>query len=209
MVNMGNQTRRAVRDLKVRMNVADPEVSLKPISDNIQSMLGRKGFEKLNRCVVQIPVAGKVAGSISSSSSSRSSNGSYTQTARDIVTGAQTDQATGHARRQHEQTSNFSLSDLIADHSPTSDEKITKMVAKVGRYWYTRVYESGVLTNGELKRSIWADKKVLHECKTRGSGFKLLIAYAQKPTEHRRRTVSEPSLPTLATAGEAAMKRMR
>lgn len=209
MVNMGNHTRRAVRDLKVRMNVADPEVSLKPISDNIQSMLGRKGFEKLNRCVVQIPVAGKVAGSLSSSSSSRSSDGSYTQTARDIVTGTQTDQPTSHQRRHHEQASNFSLSDLIADHSPTSDEKITKMVAKVGRYWYTRVYESGVLTNGELKRSIWADKKVLHECKTRGSGFKLLIAYAQKPSEHKRRTVSEPSLPTLATAGVAGMKRMR
>jgi hypothetical protein len=49
----------------------------------------------------------------------------------------------------------------------------------------------------------------LHECKNRGSGFKLLIAYAQKPVENRRRTVSEPSLPTLATAGTPAMKRTR
>ena len=209
MVNMGNHTRRAVRDLKVRMSVADPEVSLKPISDNIQNMLGRKGFEKLNRCVVGIPVAGRVAGSIDSSSSSRSSNGSYTQTARDAVAGAPAGETTRGLRRHHEQTSNFSLSDLISDHSPTSDEKITKMVAKVGRYWYTRIYESGVLPNGDLKRSIWADKKVLHECKNRGSGFKLLIAYAQKPMEHRRRTVSEPSLPTLATAGTTAMMRTR
>ena len=125
------------------------------------------------------------------------------------MAGASIGESSRSARRHHEQTSNFSLSDLISDHSPTSDEKITKMVAKVGRYWYTRIYESGVLPNGDLKRSIWADKKVLYECKNRGSGFKLLIAYAQKPTEHRRRTVSEPSLPTLATAGISAMKGMR
>jgi hypothetical protein len=101
------------------------------------------------------------------------------------------------------------LSDLIADHSPTSDEKITKMVAKVGRYWFLRSFEAAVLPDGNLKKSIWADKKVLHECKSRGSGFKLLIAYAQKPAENRRRTVSEPSLPTLATAGTPAMKNTR
>lgn len=211
MVNMGTYTRRAVRDLKVRMNVADPEVSLKPVSDNIQNMLGRKGFETLNRCVLGIPVAGKVAGSIdsSASASSRSSKGSYTQTARDPVKGEVMTGRVGTTKRHHEQNNNFSLSDLITDHSPTSDEKITKMVAKVGRYWYTRIYESGVLPDGDLKRSIWADKKVLHECKNRGSGFKLLIAYAQKPIEHRRRTVSEPSLPTLVTAGTPAMNSMR
>ena len=83
------------------------------------------------------------------------------------------------------------------------------MVAKVGRYWFLRSFEAAVLPDGDLKKSIWAEKKVLHECKNRGSGFKLLIAYAQKPVENRRRTVSEPSLPALATAGTPAMKRTR
>jgi hypothetical protein len=209
MVNMGPHTRRAVKDLKVRMTQADPEVSLKPASDNIQNVLGRKGFEGLSRCVVGIPVAGRVAGSIDSSSSSRSSNGSYTQTATDSASALAAGARAGNTKRHHEHHTNFSLSDLIADHSPTSDEKITKMVAKVGRYWFLRSFEAAVLPDGDLKKSIWGDKKVLHECKSRGSGFKLLIAYAQKPAENRRRTVSEPSLPTLATAGTPAMNRMR
>jgi hypothetical protein len=208
MVNMGPCTRRAVKDLKVRMTEADPEVSLKPASDNIQSVLGRKGFEGLNRCIVGIPVAGKVAGSIDSSSS-RSSKESYTQKAVDAASTPAAGARAESTKRHHEQNTNFSLSDLIADHSPTSDEKITKMVAKVGRYWFLRSFEAAVLPNGDLKKSIWADKKVLHECKNRGSGFKLLIAYAQKPVENRRRTVSEPSLPTLATAGTPAMMRTR
>ena len=209
MVNMGPHTRRAVKDLKVRMTQADPAVSLKPASDNIQSVLGRKGFEGLNRCIVGIPVAGKVAGSIDSSSSARSSNGSYTQTATDAASAPAVGPRAGHKKGHHERHTNFSLSDLIADHSPTSDEKITKMVAKVGRHWFLRSYEAAVLPDGDLKKSIWADKKVLHECKNRGSGFKLLIAYAQKPLENRRRTVSEPSLPTLAIAGTPAMKSTR
>jgi hypothetical protein len=209
MVNMGPHTRRAVKDLKVRMTQADPDVSLKPASDNIQNVLGRKGFEGLNRCIVGIPVAGKVAGSMDSSSSSRSSNGSYTQTATDSASAAAAGARAGYTKRHHEHNTNFSLSDLIADHSPTSDERITKMVAKVGRYWFLRSFEAAVLPDGDLKKSIWADKQVLHECKNRGSGFKLLIAYAQKPVENRRRTVSEPSLPTLATAGTPAMKRTR
>jgi len=207
MVNMGPYTRRAVKDLKVRMTEADPGVSLKPASDNIQSVLGRKGFEGLNRCIVGIPVAGKVAGSVDSSPSSRSSKGSYTQKATDAASTPAAGARAESAKRHHEENTNFSLSDLIADHSPTSDEKITKMVAKVGRYWFLRSFEAAVLPNGDPKKSILADKKVLHECKNRGSGFKLLIAYAQKPAENRRRTVSEPSLPTLATAGTPAMMR--
>jgi hypothetical protein len=207
MVNMGPYTRRAVKDLKVRMTQADPVVSLKPASDNIQSVLGRKGFEGLNRCIVGIPVAGKVAGSVDSSPSSRSSRESYPPNATDAASTPAAGARAQSAKRHHEQNTNFSLSDLIADHSPTSDEKITKMVAKVGRYWFLWSFEAAVLPNGDLKKSIWADKKVLHECKNRGSGFKLLIAYAQKPAENRRRTVSEPSLPTLATAGTPAMMR--
>jgi hypothetical protein len=209
MVNMGPYTRRAVKDLKVRMTQADPDVSLKPASDNIQSVLGRKGFEGLNRCIVGIPVAGKVAGSIDSSSSSRSSKESYTQKSIDAASTPRTGARAESTKRHHEQNANFSLSDLITDHSPTSDEKITKMVAKVGRYWFLRSFEAAVLPNGDLKKSVWADKKVLHECKNRGSGFKLLIAYAQKPVENKRRTVSEPTLPTLVTAGTPAMMRTR
>ena len=205
MVNMGSLTRRAVRDLKVRMTTDDPEVSLKPVGDNMQDLLGRRGFTNLNRCVVGVPVAGKVAGSIDSSSSSRSSKDSYTKMLRDASGTSQARPPTSSGKVRQDHGANFSLSDLVSDHSPTSDDKITKMVSKVGRWWYSRTYEDQV----PRAESIWADKKVLRECKAKGTGFKMFIAYAQKPVENRRRTVSEPMLPTLATVGVPGMKRTR
>ena len=211
IVNMGSVTRHAVRNLKARMLGADPNVSLKPVSDNIQNMLGQRGFENLNRCMVGVSVAGKVATS-SGSRSSRSSRESYSQKGKDA------DQSSGNVdnrnRRNNESDrsrhggGNFSLSELVSDHSATSDEKITKMVAKVGRWWYTRSYEWAVLPGGDLKKSIWCDKRMLHECKARGSSFKLLIAYAQKPIETRRRTLSEPISTTAAVAGTRTMNRL-
>ncbi|KAL8939308.1 MAG: hypothetical protein Q9216_003426 [Gyalolechia sp. 2 TL-2023] len=63
MVNMGNRARRAVRALKVKMQVAQSNVSLKPLSDDIQKMLGRRGFENLSRCMVTVPVAGLISDS--------------------------------------------------------------------------------------------------------------------------------------------------
>lgn len=60
MVNMGNLTRRALRELKQRKTNIQPEISLKPLSDNIQKMVGRKGYENLNRCMLDVPVAGQI-----------------------------------------------------------------------------------------------------------------------------------------------------
>ena len=204
MVNMGSRTRRAVRMLKVRMNVADPGISLKPASDNTLKILGRRGFQNLNKCIVSVPVAGIVTSSSVDSSSSRHSQGSTSRQESASAAGSKAASFTDPDIRGSTSSGsdrNFLLSDLIADDSPKSDQRITKMVAKVGRWWYTRCYEWAVLPDGDLERSIWADKKVLEECESRGSGFKLLIAYAQKPLDARRRTLSEPSRPTGAIAG--------
>ncbi|ERF68557.1 hypothetical protein EPUS_04655 [Endocarpon pusillum Z07020] len=211
IVNMGTVTRHAIRNLKARMLGADPNVSLKPVSDNIQNMLGQGGFENLNRCMVGVSVAGKVATS-SGSRSSRSSRESYSQKGKDADQSSSTVDRRNHRNNGSDRSrhggGNFSLTELVSDHSATSDEKITKMVAKVGRWWYTRSYEWAVLPGGDLKKSIWCDKRMLHECKARGSSFKLLIAYAQKPIEARRRTLSEPISTTAAVAGTRMMNRL-
>jgi hypothetical protein len=211
ITNMGTITRHAVRNLKARMISADSNVSLKPVGDNIQNMLGQRGFENLNRCVVGVPVAGKVA----TSSGSRSSRSSRDSTSRGSKNADRSSnlfesksQGNSESDRSQQRGGNFSLSELVSDHSATSDAKITKMVAKVGRWWYTRTYEWAVLPGGELRRSIWSDKKMLHECKVRGSSFRLLIAYAQKPIEMRRRTLSEPVRTTAAVAGTRMMERL-
>jgi len=199
IVNMGVHTRRAVRELKLRISATDREVSLKPIIDNVQSVLGSCGFSNISRCVVGVPVGGRPPGSVDSSSSSPSSRGSggtrasaETRPPRPSV-GVTLGQSRG---------TNFSLNDLVADHSENADAKIGKIVARTARTWWQHCFEATVITDGNLARSIFADKTVLSECKRRGSSFKLLIAYAQRPVfETRRRTMSEPVMSTPATAG--------
>lgn len=200
IVNMGNYTRKAMRDLKIRITSADRAISLKPLSDNIQSHLGQHGFPSLSRCIVGVPVAGKPSGSLDDSSSSRSSGDSYVQLQHSKGPSQLSEkQAVRRSHRPHGQ--NFSLSDLVADHSENADAKIGKMVSRTARSWWQHCFEASVIPDGDLLRSIFADKTLMKECKTRGSNFKLLIAYTQKPIENRRRTLSEPSVSTLATAG--------
>ena len=156
LVNMGNRARRAIRGLKVRIQIADPDLSLSPTSDNIQKMLGRRGFENLNRCVVGVPVAGSLSNS-----------------------------PTGSIDDKH-----TSLGDMLRDPAVGGEAPITKMVAKVGRWWWSRCYERGVVADDDAEGSIWNDSALLRECEKRDTGFRLVICYAQKPVNVRRRTVS-------------------
>jgi SAM-dependent methyltransferase len=196
-VNMGVQTRRAVRDLKMRMATKNPDVSLKPTIDNFQSLLGGRGFTGLNRCVVGVPVVGRAPGSTDSSSSSRSSSG--------LTAGRLSDPT--RATRPSRRGQNFSLSDLVADPSESADAQIGRMVSKTARSWWQHCYEAAVIPNGDLSRSIFSEKKVVQECKMRASSFKLLIAFAQRPVfEARRRTMSEPATALTSTAGARRTK---
>lgn len=206
MVNMGIRTRKAVRGLKERTYLADSNISLKPASDNIQRLLGRHGFDNLHRCMVRIPVAGVITRSSASSSSTSSSSAhpsmsipAATRSApsfgQDFEPTATTIKTNHHRNKHGKSPSNdtdLSLGDLLSDPapSPSNDESIRKIVAKVGRWWYTRCYEIPVLPGGDVDLRIWSDKKVLRECQKRGTGFRLLIAHAQKPSEVNRRTAS-------------------
>ncbi|KAL1884486.1 hypothetical protein Plec18167_002076 [Paecilomyces lecythidis] len=192
LVNMGNRTRRTMRTLKERICLADSSISLKPASDSIQRLLGRRGFENLNRCMVSIPVARAIAGSSDSSSSGRSVATAVASTSRGHSTQVQSAKGPRVQRRSPSDDGELSLGDLLSDPSPSAsnDESIAKIVAKVGRWWFSRCYEMPVLPDGDLDHSIWADKKLLRECQKRGTGFRLLIGYAQKPSEVKRRTAS-------------------
>lgn len=199
LLNMGIRTRKAVRMLKEKMYLFDANISLKPASDNLQKLLGLQGFDSLRRCMVRIPVTGVIVRSSASSSSTSSSNPSTSaptgtpSTAFSALTSSSTSmqQPKVHGKSPSSDT-DLSLGDLLSDPSPSpsNDESIRKIVAKVGRWWYTRCYEIPVLPNGDSASSIWADERVLRECQKRGTGFRLLIAYAQKPSEVKRRTAS-------------------
>ena len=193
LVNMGNRARRAVRGLKMRMQVADENTSLRNISDEIMAGIGRKGFVECNRCVVGVPVAGKLPNLDDIKSSTAKRTGS---------TASSSSKSSGSLPTSNGSKSEISFSDLLNVSSPSesTDNGITDMVARVGRWWYSRCYEALVLPEaGEpnatasgdlLKNSIWRDESLVRECEKRGTSFKLLIGYAQKPEVGVRRTVS-------------------
>lgn len=203
MVNMGVRTRKAVRRLKEMTCLANSTISLSPASDSVQRLIGTQGFDNLRRCMVRIPVAGMVVRSSDSttSSSSRSFSASagtqstgfsfpHTSASVSTATGSQ---STRTASKSSPSDDNISLWDLLSDPSPSAanDESIAKIVARVGRWWYTKCYEDPVLPNtGDNDPSMWNDRKTLRECQKRGTGFRMLIAYAQKPSEVKRRTAS-------------------
>lgn len=193
LVNMGNRARRAVRGLKMRMQVADENTSLRNISDEIMAGLGRKGFVECNRCVVGVPVAGKLPSLDETRNSASKRKGS---------TASSNSKKNGTLPKPKGPKPEVSFSDLLNVSSPSesTDNGITDMVARVGRWWYSRCYESLVLPEaGEpgtaasgnlLENSIWRDDALINECEKRGTSFKMLIGYAQKPEVGVRRTVS-------------------
>ncbi|KGO75632.1 hypothetical protein PITC_055100 [Penicillium italicum] len=196
MVNMGPHTRKAIRQLKEMTCLSDSTLSLKPTSDSVQRELGAQGFDSLRRCMVRIPVAGMVLRSSDSSSSAHSISTATPATAFSLptisVTTAGGSKSTETASKPPLNDANVSLGDLLSDPSPSpaNDESIAKIVARVGRWWYSKCYEDPILSTGSTDPSIWNDRKVLRECQKRGTGFRMFIAYAQKPSEVPRRTAS-------------------
>jgi SAM-dependent methyltransferase len=196
LVNMGNRARRAVRGLKMRMQVAEENTSLRNISDEIMAGLGRKGFVECNRCVVGVPVAGKLP-NIDDTQSTKNSKSKRTGSVASSAS-----KKSGNLPPPKGPKPEVSFSDLLnaSSSSESTDNGIADMVARVGRWWYSRCYESlvlpeagepGAATSGNLlQNSIWRDENLINECEKRGTSFKLLIGYAQKPEVGVRRTVS-------------------
>lgn len=162
----------------MQMQVEEPSTSLKPISDTIQRLLGRRGFENLNRCMVGIPAAGPIPGSMDGGMDEPTSSSAESS-------------ASSSKGKRHLEDDNVSLStDLLSVQPGDGDENITKMVAKIGRWWYSRCYEGLAVQNGEIAKSIWADDTLVRECEKRGTSLRLMVCYAQKPDCPVRRTIS-------------------
>ncbi|KAJ5595235.1 uncharacterized protein N7459_001443 [Penicillium hispanicum] len=202
LINMGVRTRKAVRHLKEMTYLDNSTISLKPTSDSVQRLIGTQGFDNLRRCMVRIPVAGMVVRSSDSTTSSSNKSllatGTTSSTAFSLPAISVTTAAGSWSTRTPSKSSpsddtNISLGDLLSDPSPSAanDESIARIVARVGRWWYTKCYEDPVIPDtGEADSSMWNDRKLLRECQKRGTGFRMLIAYAQKPSEVKRRTAS-------------------
>ncbi|KAI9055252.1 hypothetical protein LZ554_000216 [Drepanopeziza brunnea f. sp. 'monogermtubi'] len=172
MLNMGNSTRRAVRGLKVRIQAANPNINLASASDTVLRCVGKRGFSDIKSCNVGVPVASTIPSAAKPSPARKGKRKSKSE-ARD-------------REPIREIKDELSLADMLKDSTPAGDESITKMVAKVGRWWYTR-YENAA---GDEGSSMWSDATLLRECEKWSTSFKLVVAYAQKPVQRRRRTNS-------------------
>ncbi|KAF5700414.1 hypothetical protein FGLOB1_10792 [Fusarium globosum] len=153
--NMGNRGRRTVRRLKERINEKTPDTSLGSTADLIVRLLGKVGFTTIKAARVGVPVATSVTRSDSKA-----------------------DKGKAIAEKKKDPPS---LSEMMSDNSPLADEGITKMVSRVGRWWYTRCYESAA-GNSSVK-SIWGDKCLLSEAEELGTSLKLMVCCARAPLE--------------------------
>lgn len=163
MRDMGPKTRRAVRDLKINVSLRDPEISLASTADTMLRLANKRGFTNIKSCNVGVPVATVV----------------HNTSAQGTPMGGESD-----SKEHKELKKEVSLADLMKDPDPAGDAGITKMVAKVGRWWFKQCYEK------ERDRSIFDDGKVLAECEKWETSFKLCVAHAQKGEARRRRTAS-------------------
>ncbi|KAI5369405.1 Putative methyltransferase type 11, S-adenosyl-L-methionine-dependent methyltransferase [Septoria linicola] len=177
LINTGGQARKAVKGLKTRMQVHDQTVCLGNLSDMLLRMIGRKGFEGVQRVLVHVPTAGQVLSQDTGASGSDSSGNPIWQHQ--------------NVRTTQKKPSFMDLLDnthnLVPELGHRNDESITKMVAKVGRWWYSSCYEEALLPSD---RSIWNERGLLRECQKQSTRFRLLVCHAQKPMQTRRRTVS-------------------
>lgn len=170
MNNMGNRARRAVRQLKERIHLRATDISLGSSADLMLRLLGRKGFNEIKTCRVGVPVASAIspspgAGMESSSRTTRAAAGSAS--------------SAPSVARSRAKRDTRSLAEMISDDGPVADESITKVVAKVGRWWYDRCYVSVAREPGG--KSMWNDQALLAECEEWRTTLKLMVCHARMP----------------------------
>lgn len=175
MNNMGNHARRAVRRLKERIHIRSPEINLASSSDLILRLLGRKGFTDIKTCRVGVPLASAVSSSATGGPESSSS-------LRSGIASAAGGGSSSTRRRGKRETRG--LAEMMNTEGPGADESITKMVAKVGRWWYDRCYESVALESGG--KSMWTDRSLLAECEEWNTSLKLMVCHARIPDGRSR-----------------------
>ncbi|RCI13342.1 hypothetical protein L249_1205 [Ophiocordyceps polyrhachis-furcata BCC 54312] len=162
--SMGNRGRRAVRCLKERIHAEAGDVNLSSTADLVLRLLGKACFSNIRVARVGVPVASSIT--------------------RPEMMGNKAKQ-----QQQQQQRHGPSLADMMKDDSPMADESITKLVTRVGRWWYTRCYEkvasssssSSSSSSPSSSGSIWLSKQLLSECEELGTSLKLMVCCARAP----------------------------
>jgi hypothetical protein len=132
-------------------------MNLASTADLIVRQIGKAGFSNIRAARVGVPVASPI---------SKVNAGVHVS-----------DEKIGTEKKTKK--SQPSLSEMMSDNSSTADESITKMVARVGRWWYTRCYETAI--DPTATATIWNDKQLLKECEQLGTSLKLMVCCGRAP----------------------------
>ncbi|KAI0540061.1 hypothetical protein GGR58DRAFT_499468 [Xylaria digitata] len=84
--------------------------------------------------------------------------------------------------KKDRKTDERSLAEMMNDNTEIGDKNITKMVSKVGRWWYNRCYEAPT----GMSSSIWHDRALLAECEEWATSLKLMVCHARVPETRGR-----------------------
>jgi hypothetical protein len=159
--NMGPLGRRAVRAIKEKLHKKTPHSNLTPAADLLVKQLGAQGFVDIKTCRVGVPVVSP----------------------RVVRVRAAAGKATSTAVAAHDAARARTLAEMMSDEGPAADATITRMVARVGRWWYHRCYEVPVGVDA-MARSMWADRALLDECEVMATSLKLTVCFARVPEPH-------------------------
>ncbi|QPG94075.1 hypothetical protein C2857_004475 [Epichloe festucae Fl1] len=154
--NMGNRGRRTVRRLKEQIRLQSPDTSFASTADLVIRLLGKMGFANIKAARVGVPVASSIA-----------------------RPGSRREKDKSEKSESGKRKDPPSLAEMMSDNSALADENITKIVTRVGRWWYTRCYERA--SGRTQDNSIWNDKSFLSECEQFGTSLKLMVCCARAP----------------------------
>ncbi|KAG5969562.1 hypothetical protein E4U58_001336 [Claviceps cyperi] len=151
--DMGRRGKRTVRRLRAKIQLRNPDTNAST-ADLITRLLGNVGYADIKAARIGVPVAGPL-----------------------LQTGSQTRQTKSELGNDNHVPS--LAAEIRHDGSLQAGDDITKIVSRVGRWWYSRCYEDAAGLPQD--KSIWNDRSLLSECEQLGTSIKLTVCSARAP----------------------------
>ncbi|KAG6197163.1 hypothetical protein E4U10_000261 [Claviceps purpurea] len=155
--DMGSRGQRTIRHLRAKIQLQNPAMHFRAsTADLITGLLGTVGYADIKTARIGIPVTGSL-----------------------LQTGSQTSKKIQSGLGKDNHVSGLAAELRRRDESLLADDDVTKIVSRVGRWWYSRCYEDAAGLPHE--KSIWSDGSLLSECEQFGTSMKLMVCSARAP----------------------------
>ncbi|KAG5967430.1 hypothetical protein E4U56_000884 [Claviceps arundinis] len=152
--DMGSRGQRSVRHLREKIQLQNPDMNIASTASLITRLLGNVGYADIKTARIGVPVAGPL-----------------------LHTGSQKRQINSELCKGNHVPG--LAAEMRHDESLQTDDDITKIVSRVGRWWYSRCYEDAAGLPQD--KSIWNDRSLLSECEQFRTSIKLTVCSARAP----------------------------